>query len=158
VELFGAPTMTESNNDELADALAKFADGDVAPSEEQTFEPAEDVEPVEQPATEDDEVIPEVEMEALSTPIVNWSSATEHHRIPLYQTMQFRQTIIPILLTCGMLTLVLASLKTLLGADSLFSDLPGWVPVALFIAGVVLLFLAIINMFAVKEQLIASKK
>jgi hypothetical protein len=151
--------MTESNNDDLADALAKFASGDVAPSDEQTFDPSEEAEPAEQPATGDEEAMPEVEMGELSIPAPSpRSPQVMSPRVPLYQTMQFRQTIIPILLTCGVLTLVLASLKAAMGTDSVFSDLPGWVPIALFVAGLVLLFLAIINMFAVKGQLIASKK
>jgi hypothetical protein len=65
--------------------------------------------------------------------------------------MEFRRTIIPILLTCALLTLAFSSLKFATGPDSIFSDLPMWLPVTLMAAGVILLFLAVLNMLAVKH-------
>ena len=50
-------------------------------------------------------------------------------RSALYQTIEFRRTIIPILLTCGVLMIGFGSLKYVMGEDSPLSELPVWLPV-----------------------------
>ncbi len=76
----------------------------------------------------------------------------------VYQTIEFRRTAIPILLTCGLLTIAFGALKYISGPDSPVADLPGWLPIALFITGAVLLGLAIANMLSVKQHLDTIKK
>jgi hypothetical protein len=156
--------MTPPSNDDLANALEQFASGDSPPSTEKTPEPMEQTRPelpssaapeiveTEEPAVEaDDWVMGDVSAEVTPAATAARSPVALQNRPPLYRTMQFRQTIIPILLTCGVLTLAFSSLKFVLGPDSIFSDLPLWLPIVLLLAGVVLLFLAVLNMLAVKH-------
>ena len=79
-------------------------------------------------------------------------------RSALYQTIEFRRTIIPILLTCGGLMIGFGSLKYVMGEDSPLSELPVWLPVLLFVTGALLLGLAVANMLSVKHQLAAVKR
>ncbi|HSV13678.1 MAG TPA: hypothetical protein VLI90_05425 [Tepidisphaeraceae bacterium] len=79
-------------------------------------------------------------------------------RSVIYQTIEFRRTIIPILLTCGTLVILFGSLKYTLGPDSALAELPSWLPVVLFITGAVLIALAVVNMLSVKHQLADVKK
>jgi hypothetical protein len=76
----------------------------------------------------------------------------------VYQTVEFRRTIIPILLTCGVLMIAFGLLKPLLGQDSPLADLPGWLPIVLFAAGALLLGLAVLNMLSVRQQLADMRK
>ena len=76
-----------------------------------------------------------------------------YRRSALYQTIEFRRTIIPILLTCGVLTIAFGMLKYALGEDSPLSELPSWLPVVLFITGALLLALAVTNMLSVRHHL-----
>jgi hypothetical protein len=76
-----------------------------------------------------------------------------HRRSALYQTIEFRRTIIPVLLTCGVLTIAFGMLKYALGEDSPLSELPGWLPIVLFITGALLLTLAVTNMLSVHHHL-----
>jgi hypothetical protein len=165
--------MTQPSNDELADALEQLADGQVAPGAEEPAEPLDPTRPVfppsaigsggavqvdppeivttEEPADQANDVVTDVPVDEIPPLTASPMSTFTHPRPPLYQTMKFRRTIIPILLTCGVLTLAFSSLKFVLGPDSIFSDLPIWLPITLFTAGIVLLFLAVLNMLAVKH-------
>ena len=64
-----------------------------------------------------------------------------------------RRTLIPILLTCGVLLPAVASLKWLRGPDSPFAAWPIWAPLVLGGCGVMLLLLAIANMVQVRHML-----
>lgn len=75
-------------------------------------------------------------------------------RSAVYQTVEFRRSIIPILLTCGVLTIIFGTLKFALGPDSPLADLPVWLPIALFITGALLLALAVFNMLSVRQSLL----
>jgi hypothetical protein len=75
----------------------------------------------------------------------------------IYQTIEFRRTIIPVLLTCGVLTTAFGSLKYALGEDSPLADLPRWLPIGLFITGAMLLGLAVVNMLSVRQQLLEAR-
>jgi hypothetical protein len=174
LELENECRMTQPNNEKIAEALENFAEGDVQPNLQPALEPpdqtgselppqtfqatdAQDADPSE--IIETDEPLEEAD-EILMTPApgeetVESSSRQflpiRQNRPPLYQTMTFRQTIIPVLLTCGVLTLATSSLKFAAGPDSIFSDLPLWLPITLLLAGVILLLLAVLNMLAVKH-------
>jgi hypothetical protein len=64
-----------------------------------------------------------------------------------------RRTLIPILLTCGVLMPVVGSLKWLMGPESPFAAWSIWAPVMLFLCGPVLLGLAGANMMQVKQMM-----
>ena len=174
LELENECRMTQPSNEKIAEALENFAEGEVQPNPPPSPESADQTEselpPSMSQATEaqdadpseildTDEPLEEVD-EILMTPAPGEETGKSASRIfspirqnrpPLYQTMKFRQTIIPVLLTCGVLTLATSSLKFAAGPDSIFSDLPLWLPITLLLAGVVLLLLAVLNMLAVKH-------
>ncbi len=79
--------------------------------------------------------------------------STSSRRSALYQTLQFRRTVIPILIVCSLLLISIATAKAFVGPDSLLSDLPSWLAPVLFSTGLVLLALAVLNMISVKQQL-----
>jgi len=62
-----------------------------------------------------------------------------------------RRTLIPILLTCGVLMPAVGALKWLRGPDSPFAAWPIWAPLVLGGCGVVLLLLAMANMMQVRQ-------
>ena len=64
-----------------------------------------------------------------------------------------RRTLIPILLTCGLLMPAVGALKWLRGPDSPFSAWPVWAPLLLVGCGVVLLLLAVVNMMQVRGMM-----
>ena len=64
-----------------------------------------------------------------------------------------RRTLIPILLTCGVLMPAVGSLKWLRGPESPFATWPTWAPLVLVGCGVLLLLLAVANMVQVREMM-----
>jgi len=64
-----------------------------------------------------------------------------------------RRTLIPILLTCGVLMPAVGALKWVRGPESPFSAWPVWAPIALGACGVVLLLLAVANMMQVRQMM-----
>ena len=79
------------------------------------------------------------------------TAAQAREKVARAKNMQFFRTLIPILLTCGVLLLVFASLKFTSGADSMLSDLPIWIPAVLVVMAIVLLSLAVMLMLVVKN-------
>ena len=69
-----------------------------------------------------------------------------------------RRTLIPILLTCGVLMPAVGSLKWARGPDSPFSSWPIWAPVVLSLCGVVMLALAVVNMMQVRRLMSGTKE
>ena len=67
--------------------------------------------------------------------------------------LEARRTLIPILLTCGVLLLVFAVLKYVMGPDSPFASMPGVVTGSAVGMGVLLLIAAAVNMLGVKSAL-----
>ncbi len=67
--------------------------------------------------------------------------------------LEFRRTMIPVLLTASLISFFFAVIKFLLGPDSPLTALPVWVPIVLFLAGSTLLAFAAINMFSVRAEL-----
>jgi hypothetical protein len=116
--------------------------------------------PSEQPEIVDDDDAVNVPAPdaAVFAPRPRTRPAPRRGRAAMYQTIEFRRTIIPILLTCGTLVIIFGSLKYTLGQDSALAELPAWLPIVLFITGAVLLALAVVNMLSVKHQLADVKK
>jgi hypothetical protein len=75
------------------------------------------------------------------------------------QSMGFRQTFIPILLTAGFIMVAFGALHFLWNSeDNPMGGLPIWLVVVLLIFGLVMWGLAVANMLAVKQILDAQKK
>jgi hypothetical protein len=176
--------MAQSDKDDLADALARLASGDVAPSEQVPAAPSEDsayhsapkpqrsAAPAEIAAPVPPPPMPEplqiatpadamheivIDDDEISMPAPDADVfAPRHqaaHRAALYQTVEFRRTIIPVALTCGMLMIVFASARHLVGPDSPLADLPPWWAPVLLLTGTLLLVLAALNMLSVKRRI-----
>ncbi len=80
--------------------------------------------------------------------------ATPHaHRAAVLHTLGFKRTMVPILLTGGVLLPLFGALKFLRGDNSPFSGLPTWVMVLLLIAGAILLAFGVMNMLQIRQQL-----
>jgi hypothetical protein len=75
---------------------------------------------------------------------------------PGIKGLGFRRTVIPILLTCGVLLIGIGLLKWLGGSESLFSEMALRVSATLCGAGVFLLLVAALNMMQVKAELAAA--
>jgi hypothetical protein len=73
-------------------------------------------------------------------------------------SLAFRRTIIPILLTCGVLLFGIGLLKWIGGADSLFSDMATALSATLCGAGAFLLLVAVLNMLQVKAEMAQVKR
>ena len=65
--------------------------------------------------------------------------------------VEFRRTLIPVLLSCGVIAIAFAVATVALGPDSISATLPHWVVPTLVSAGVVLLVLAGLNMASVRS-------
>ena len=74
------------------------------------------------------------------------------------QRLEQKRTLIPILLTVGVLLPAIASLKWLAGSDSVFAELELWVPVVMAAAGVMLLGVAAMNIMQVRHELAAQRR
>jgi hypothetical protein len=131
--------MTDSREDDPADALAAMAggagDGDAyADTDERTGD--------------DDEILaapaPDPSVFAPRRPTRDLIAERRIHN---------RRTLIPILLTCGVLMPAVGALKWLRGPESPFAAWPMWVPLLLLGCGVVLLLLAAANMMQVRQMM-----
>jgi hypothetical protein len=108
-----------------------------------------------QPVDDDDRVIvPAAPLSALG-PKLQYRPAGQS--VPVFKTLSFRRTAIPVLLTCSVLMLVVAALKFTVNRDSVLALLPAWIPVALVAAAVVFLGVAALNMAQVRQQLAAER-
>jgi hypothetical protein len=67
------------------------------------------------------------------------------------KNLNFRKTLIPILLTSGVILIGFASLKFMAGSDSMLTDMPIWIPVILLLLAAMFLSLAAVNMLSVKN-------
>jgi hypothetical protein len=86
------------------------------------------------------------------------SSAETRARAAARRSLEFRRTLIPILLTCAVVMLGFASLKFIVGPDSTLTLTPTWAPVLLAAAAGILLALAVVNMISVKANMHALKE
>ena len=71
--------------------------------------------------------------------------------LQLERRSHHRRTLIPILLTCGVLMPSIGSLRWLRGPESPFAAWPVWAPLLLFVFGLMLLALAYANMSQVRR-------
>jgi hypothetical protein len=78
-------------------------------------------------------------------------------RVHLSRTVEFKQTIIPTLLTLGVLLPALAGWSFALGEESPVVDSP-WIPLAVLGIGVLMLIFSVITMFQVKHQMALLKQ
>jgi hypothetical protein len=75
------------------------------------------------------------------------------------RNLELRRTLIPILLTCGVMLGAFAVLKFTSGPDSMLAvAVPPWMPPVLGGIAVVLLVMAVVVMLSVKQQMDAMKK
>lgn len=74
-------------------------------------------------------------------------------RPPIFKTLEFRQTVIPIMLTTGSIMIIFSILPVVMGPDSAFADLYIWLQIAMALFGLMLLGLAALNMMQVKKEL-----
>ena len=102
---------------------------------------------------DDDSVIMDAPDASVFAPKRVVKTAKKVDRAALYRTIGYRQTLIPILLTCGVVLLAFSTLRVVLGPDSALADLPGWLPAVLAVTGLVLLGFAGLNMVSVKAEL-----
>ena len=70
--------------------------------------------------------------------------------------LSLRRTLIPILLTCGIILLVLGTMPFFLSEENPLSQLPHWMSYSLWALGMFLLALGVVNMLAVKHLLEAQ--
>lgn len=96
--------------------------------------------------------------ESVFAPRAKSAPVVRKAKVPVYQTLHFRQTVIPIMLTSGVLSLVLAGIRFSLPDDSFFAAVPTIVAIVLVIMGIMLLGFGIINMLMVKQMLEDAKK
>ena len=75
-----------------------------------------------------------------------------HARAALYQTLEFRRTVIPVLLVSGVLLIILGLAAYIVSPTSPLSALPVWMPPTLIVFGLALLGVAALNMASVKAQ------
>jgi len=73
-------------------------------------------------------------------------------------SLRHRQTMVPILLTTGVLFPVLAGLWCLTDVDSPFRKVGVWAPLVLLSVGLVTFLLGLLNVFQLREQLSDAKK
>jgi hypothetical protein len=128
---------------DIADALAGMSSGESDPSND-TLEKPRDCTPG---ALDDDATIAPAPQRSSISP-----------RQPMFKTArdsgtEFRRTLIPILLTLGVLLPVIGSLRWITGPDLPFVTIARWVAIAMLIAGPILLLAAILNMVQVKRAL-----
>ena len=96
--------------------------------------------------------------DAMLAPAPDVSVLGHTHRKPIKKnkmlaSIGYKQTLIPILLTTGLLAIAFGLLKTLGDSESPYSGLPTWLTIALYGMGAVLLGSGIVVMFSVKAVL-----
>ena len=81
-------------------------------------------------------------------------------RRPTVSTSNIKQTMVPILMTVGVLLIIFGTLKFMLGPDSPYASLPTWLVGTVFGAGFLLIGLGVLTAFQVKAELerTAAKK
>jgi hypothetical protein len=80
------------------------------------------------------------------------TSAQARAEIARKKNLEYRRTLIPILLTTGTMCVIFSMLKLFAGADSMLANVPNWEPVIFAVAGVLLLALAGVNMLSVAKS------
>lgn len=74
------------------------------------------------------------------------------------RSLAWRRTVIPILLTCGVLLIGIGALRWIGGADSVFADMTIPMSALLCGSGAFLLLVAVLNMLAVRSEMAAAAR
>ncbi len=91
-------------------------------------------------------------------PIEYRGPSAPHAKRPSYlKSLRFRQTIIPVLLTMGVLVAAFGALHYLVSRDAPLAVLPGWLALLLIASGLFLLGLGVMNMLQVRGELAAAQ-
>jgi hypothetical protein len=77
--------------------------------------------------------------------------------VAVYKTLKFKRTIIPILLTSGLLLIIFGVSRFIAGPDSPLSVLPMWLIATVFVMALLLLVFGAMTMLQVKDELMRSQ-
>jgi len=103
--------------------------------------------------TDDDAVmVPAPAMETLGH-IHSKPTTTHHAHLPTIKSVEARRTVIPVLLTCGLLLVIAATMRLVTSPDTPLRSLPPWMSWAGYALGLLLWGVALINMFSVRKEL-----
>ena len=72
---------------------------------------------------------------------------------PKYQNLEYKRTIIPVLLTMGICLAAIATSKFVFAEDTKLGNLPTWVPIALYVFAAAAVAFALLTMVQVKSTL-----
>jgi hypothetical protein len=113
---------------------------------------------VEVPPVDDDDVaiVPAPDASVFAPRRKPTTTADARAKAARHKRIEFRRTLIPILLTCGVLSIAFAVVPLAMGTDSVAVTLPGWITPTLLATGAVLLVLAGLNMAGVRAMLAAD--
>jgi hypothetical protein len=139
------PPSTQWSDDEAAEVRAA---AEVEPAEYNPLSEIVDTDDVGVPAPEDEVLAPHAPPK----------EAAPRRSIGVPRSHEFRRTVIPILLTCGVLLIGIGALRWIGGAESVFSDMSTPLCGALCGVGAFLLIVAALNMLQVKAELAAATK
>lgn len=103
--------------------------------------------------TDDDAVmVPAPSMDTLGH-VHNKPAAAHHAHLPTIKSVEARRTVIPVLLTCGLLLFIAATMRLLTSPDTPLRSLPPWMSWAGYALAVLLWGVALINMLSVRKEL-----
>ena len=104
--------------------------------------------------TDDDAVmVPAPAMETLGQVHAKLDAAHHRPHLPTIKSVEARRTVIPVLLTCGLLLFIAATMRLVTSPDTPLRSLPPWMSWAGYALGVLLWGVALINMFSVRKEL-----
>jgi hypothetical protein len=78
---------------------------------------------------------------------------TRPRKPPMFKTLGFRRTVIPILLSTGVMMLVMFAARGVVDEASTLARMPAWTFLMLLTMGIVLIALAVLNMMLVRAEL-----
>jgi hypothetical protein len=74
-------------------------------------------------------------------------------KTPVFKTLGFRRTVIPVLLTTGLMMLAMFAARWFVDEEAPLALLPAWTGILLLLTGVLLVALAVANMMLVRAEL-----
>lgn len=74
-------------------------------------------------------------------------------RTPMFKSLGFRRTIIPVMLSSGVMMIVMAAAKLVVDEEAPLARLPGWISLVLVVTGLIMLALGAANMMMVRTEL-----
>ena len=81
------------------------------------------------------------------------AAAARPRKPPIFKTLGFRRTVIPVLLTTGFMMLAMCAARWVVDEEAPLALLPGWTGILLLVTGAVLIVLAVANMMLVRAEL-----